>query len=168
MKPLYDRVLVEPQAREEVTAGGVHLPAVAQTRPDRGTVVAVGPGRVGEGGKLLPCVVKPGDRVLYGAYAGTEVDLEGRKLQLMRETEILAVLPAKTPSRHSTPVACAQHSSHRPGTVVPAAGVYAQYLGGERLEDAQPLRLEQGDKFPPTLMSGARWVLVTYPKEETP
>ena len=87
IKPLADRVLIEPMAAEEKTAGGIIIPDTAKEKPQRGTVVAVGPGKVDE-----PTTVKPGDTVLYGKYAGTEINVEGADYLIMRESDILAVV----------------------------------------------------------------------------
>jgi len=76
LKPLGDRVLVEPIEREEVTASGIYVPETAKERPQEGLVVAVGPGRKDDDGDLIPMDVKKGDRVLYAKYGGTEVKLE--------------------------------------------------------------------------------------------
>ena len=85
--PLADRVLVEPAKAEEKTAGGIYIPDTAKEKPAKGTVVAVGPGKVDE-----PLTVKVGDSVLYGKYSGTEIDVDGSNLLIMRESDIYAVL----------------------------------------------------------------------------
>ncbi|NNJ55339.1 MAG: co-chaperone GroES [Bacteroidia bacterium] len=87
IKPLSDRVLVEPAAAEEKTAGGIYIPDTAKEKPQRGTVVAVGPGKVDE-----PTTVKKGDQVLYGKYSGTELQVDGKDLLIMRESDILAIV----------------------------------------------------------------------------
>jgi chaperonin GroES len=90
LKPLDDRVVVEPMEAEEVTAGGIVLPDTAKEKPQRGTVLAVGPGKLldsGERGKLSVVV---GDEVIYGKYSGTEVELDGREIKILRESDILA------------------------------------------------------------------------------
>lgn len=87
IKPLADRVLVEPAAAEEKTASGIIIPDTAKEKPQRGIVVAVGPGKTDE-----PTTVKVGDSVLYGKYSGTELQLEGKDYMIMRESDILAVL----------------------------------------------------------------------------
>ena len=87
IKPLSDRVLVEPAAAEEKTAGGIYIPDTAKEKPQRGTVIAVGPGKVDE-----PTSVKKGDQVLYGKYSGTELQVEGKDLLIMRESDILAIV----------------------------------------------------------------------------
>ncbi len=87
IKPLADRVLVEPAAAEEKTAGGIYIPDTAKEKPQRGTVVAVGPGKKDE-----PTTVKEGDVVLYGKYSGTELQVEGKDLLIMRESDILAIV----------------------------------------------------------------------------
>jgi chaperonin GroES len=85
--PLHDRVIVKPAAAEEKTAGGIIIPDTAKEKPQRGTVIAAGPGKKDE-----PVTVKSGDNVLYGKYAGTEINLEGQDYLIMRESDILAIV----------------------------------------------------------------------------
>ena len=85
--PLHDRVIVKPEKAEEKTAGGIIIPDTAKEKPQRGTVVAAGPGKKDE-----PVTVKVGDTVLYGKYAGTEIQIEGDDLLIMRESDILAIV----------------------------------------------------------------------------
>jgi chaperonin GroES len=93
LKPLGDRVVVEPIEQEETTASGIILPETAKEKPQEGTVLAVGPGRRDEEGKPIPTDVKEGDRVLYAKYAGTEVKLEpDKKVLILRESDILAIV----------------------------------------------------------------------------
>lgn len=92
LKPLSDRVLVEPIEVEEKTASGILIPDTAKERPQQGKVVAVGPGRVAEDGKQLPVAVKEGQTVLFAQYAGTEVKVEGTKYLIMSENDILAIV----------------------------------------------------------------------------
>jgi chaperonin GroES len=92
IKPLADRVVVKPHEAEEKTAGGIILPDTAKEKPQEGTVVAVGPGKVAENGTKIPMEVKVGDRVLYGKYSGTEVTIDGVEHLIMRESDILAIL----------------------------------------------------------------------------
>jgi len=87
IKPLADRVLVEPAAAEEKTAGGIIIPDTAKEKPQKGTVVAVGPGKKDE-----PMTVKIGDNVLYGKYAGTEITIDGLNYLIMRESDIVAIV----------------------------------------------------------------------------
>ena len=87
IKPLADRVLVEPLEAETKTASGIIIPDTAKEKPQKGTVVAVGPGTKDE-----PLTVKVGDTVLYGKYAGTELKLEGTEYLMMRESDILAII----------------------------------------------------------------------------
>ncbi len=86
IKPLADRVLIEPTAAEETTLGGIIIPDSAKEKPLRGTVLAVG-----QGTKDDPMVLKEGDKVLFGKYAGTEIELEGVKYLMMRQSDVLAV-----------------------------------------------------------------------------
>lgn len=94
IRPLADRVVVEPMEEEEVTfAGGkLVLPETAKEKPQKGTILAVGPGRKDDEGKLIPMDVKEGDQVLYAKYAGTEIKVEGKKLLILKESDILAVV----------------------------------------------------------------------------
>ncbi|MHB0875593.1 MAG: co-chaperone GroES [Anaerolineae bacterium] len=92
LKPLADRVVVEPLEEEQKTSTGVFLPDSAQERPMKGQVVAVGPGRLDESGKRVAMEVKAGDKVLYAKYAGTEVKIDERDVLVLKETDILAIL----------------------------------------------------------------------------
>lgn len=85
--PLHDRVIVRPAAVEEKTTGGIIIPDTAKEKPQRGTIVAAGPGKKDE-----PLTVRSGDTVLYGKYAGTEIRLNGEDLLIMRESDILAIV----------------------------------------------------------------------------
>ncbi|MDE7381248.1 MAG: co-chaperone GroES [Muribaculaceae bacterium] len=87
LKPLSDRVLIEPTAAEEVTLGGIIIPDSAKEKPLKGTVLAVG-----QGTKDEPMVLKEGDKVLYGKYAGTEIEFEGTKYLMMRQSDVLAII----------------------------------------------------------------------------
>nr|WP_317039293.1 co-chaperone GroES [Thermoflavifilum thermophilum] len=86
--PLADRVIVKPAPAEEKTKGGIIIPDTAKEKPQKGTVVAAGPGKKDE-----PTTVKPGDTVLYGKYAGTEISFDGEDYLIMRESDILAIVP---------------------------------------------------------------------------
>ncbi len=92
LKPLADRLVVEPLEQEDVTSGGIFLPETAKEKPQQGKVVAAGPGRVDDDGKRVHMEVKVGDRVLYAKYSGTEIKLDGKKVLILRETDILAVV----------------------------------------------------------------------------
>ena len=94
-KPLHDRVLVKRLEQEEKTAGGIIIPDTAQEKPVEGVVLMVGPGARSEDGKITPPDVKPGDQVLFGQYAGTEVTVDGEELVIMKETDILGVIEGK-------------------------------------------------------------------------
>ena len=87
IKPLADRVLIEPAMAEEKTAGGIIIPDTAKEKPQKGTVVAVGPGKKDE-----PMSVKVGDKVLYSKYAGTEISFEGTDYLIMKESDIVAIV----------------------------------------------------------------------------
>ena len=92
LKPLGDRVVVEPNEKEERTASGIILPETAKEKPQEGEILAVGPGRRDDDGKLIPMDVKKGDTVLYAKYAGTEVKIDDRKLLILKESDILAIV----------------------------------------------------------------------------
>ncbi|MBI3794398.1 MAG: co-chaperone GroES [Nitrospinae bacterium] len=92
VKPLADRVLVRPLEEKEMKRGGIIIPDSAKERPMEGEIVAAGPGKTGDDGKLIPLTVKKGDRVLYGKYAGTEIKLDGEEFLLMREDDVLGLL----------------------------------------------------------------------------
>jgi chaperonin GroES len=90
IRPLEDRVVVEPLEAEEKTAGGILLPDTAKEKPQRGRVVAVGPGKLQDDGKRVAVAVAVGDEVLYGRYAGNEVEINGKDVKIMRESDLLA------------------------------------------------------------------------------
>ncbi|MGQ9585948.1 MAG: co-chaperone GroES [Anaerolineae bacterium] len=93
VRPLGDRVVVEPIEQEEKTASGIILPETAKEKPQEGKIIAVGPGRRDDEGKRVPMDVKEGDRVLFAKYAGTEVKLEGdKKILILKEADILAIV----------------------------------------------------------------------------
>jgi chaperonin GroES len=94
IRPLGDRVVVKPQAAEEKTASGLYIPDTAKEKPQRGTVVAVGPGRF-ENGAKIDMTVKEGDTVLYGKYAGTEITIDDQDVLIVRESDILGVIDGK-------------------------------------------------------------------------
>jgi chaperonin GroES len=90
VRPLEDRVVVEPKEAEERTAGGIVLPDTAKEKPQRGTVVSVGPGKLLDSGERGTLSVVVGDEVIYGKYSGTEIELDGKDLKIVREADILA------------------------------------------------------------------------------
>lgn len=92
LKPLGNRVVVEPIEQEEVTAGGIVLPETAKEKPQKGKVLAVGPGDRDEDGKRIPMDVSEGDTVLFAKYSGTEIKLDGKKLLILRENDLLAIV----------------------------------------------------------------------------
>ena len=92
LKPLGARVIIEPIEQEEMTAGGIILPETAKEKPQEGNVLAVGPGDRDDKGVRVPMDVKVGDKVLFAKYSGTEVKLDGKKLLIMRESDLLAVV----------------------------------------------------------------------------
>jgi chaperonin GroES len=90
VRPLDDRIVVEPVEAEEKTSGGILLPDTAKQKPQRGVVLAVGPGKLLENGQRAALSVSKGDEILYGRYAGNDVKVEGREIKIMRESDILA------------------------------------------------------------------------------
>lgn len=92
VKPLEDRILIKPIEVESKTASGIYLPETAKEKPVRGKVVSTGPGKLLDNGKRAQLSVKTGDTVVYGKYAGTEVEIKGDKHLIMRETELLGVI----------------------------------------------------------------------------
>lgn len=92
VRPLEDRVLIKPLEAEEKTSGGILLPDTAKEKQQRGKVIAVGEGKLLDSGERAPVSVKEGDVVVFGKYAGTEIKIDGEEHQIMRESEILAVL----------------------------------------------------------------------------
>ena len=91
-RPLHDRVVVRRIGAEEKTKGGIIIPDSAQEKPQEGEVIAIGPGGRDESGKLIPIDVKPGSRVLFGKWSGTEVKLDGEELLIMKESDIMGVI----------------------------------------------------------------------------
>jgi chaperonin GroES len=92
LKPLGNRVVVEPTEQEDITAGGIVLPETAKEKPQKGKILSVGPGDRDEDGKRIPMDVSVGDSVLYAKYAGTEIKIDGKKLLILRETDLLAIV----------------------------------------------------------------------------
>lgn len=90
LRPLDERVVVEPVEAEETTAGGIVLPDTAKEKPQRGTVLAVGPGKLMDNGQRSELSVAIGDEVIYGKYSGTDIEIEGRDVKILRESDILA------------------------------------------------------------------------------
>ena len=91
LTPLHDRVIVRPAQAEETTKGGLIIPDTAKEKPQRGEVIAIGTGKVGDDGKTTPLQVKIGDSILYGKYSGTEVSIDGNDYLIMRESDIFAI-----------------------------------------------------------------------------
>ena len=90
LRPLDDRVVVEPLEAEEKTAGGILLPDTAKQKPQRGRVLAVGPGKLRDNGERNVLAVAKGDEVIYGRYAGNDIEVDGREVKILRENDILA------------------------------------------------------------------------------
>lgn len=94
LNPLDDRVVVRPMDAEEKTAGGIVLPDTAKEKPQRGRVLAVGPGRLLDSGERCKVSVSVGDQVLFGKYGGTEIEVDGEEVKILRESDILAKVEA--------------------------------------------------------------------------
>ena len=92
VRPLDDRVLVKQSEAEEMTAGGIVLPDTAKEKPQRGKVIAVGPGKLLDSGERGEMCLKKGDEVFYGKYSGTEIKIEGEEYVILRETDVLAII----------------------------------------------------------------------------
>ena len=92
IKPLGDRIVVKPMEAEEKTKGGIILPDTVKEKPVEGTIVAAGPGRKSDDGKIVEMEVKVGEKILYGKYSGTEVNIEGEEYLIMRESDIFAIV----------------------------------------------------------------------------
>jgi chaperonin GroES len=90
IRPLDDRVVVEPLEAEEKTAGGILLPDTAKQKPQRGRVLAVGPGKLNDSGQRTVVSVSKGDEVIYGRYAGTDIEIQGTEIKILRESDLLA------------------------------------------------------------------------------
>jgi len=94
LKPLGNRVVVEPVEGDEITPGGIVLPETAKEKPQKGKILSIGPGERDEKGARVPMDVKAGDVVLYAKYAGTEIKVEGKKLLILKESDLLAIVEA--------------------------------------------------------------------------
>jgi chaperonin GroES len=92
IKPLGNRVVIEPIEQEDITAGGIVLPETAKEKPQKGTILAVGPGDRNDDGNLIPMDVKEGDNVLFAKYSGTEIKLDDKKVLILRESDLLAIV----------------------------------------------------------------------------
>jgi chaperonin GroES len=92
IKPLGNRVVVEPEEQEDMTAGGIVLPETAKEKPQQGKILAAGPGERDDDGKRIPLDVKEGDTVLFAKYSGTEIKLDGKKVLILRESDLLAIV----------------------------------------------------------------------------
>lgn len=92
IRPLSDRILVERDEEEQKTPGGIYIPDTAKEKPTKATVRAVGPGRVTQDGVLVPMNVEVGDKVLFGKYSGSEIEIDGSKLLMLREEDLLGVI----------------------------------------------------------------------------
>jgi chaperonin GroES len=91
-KPLYDRIAVAPIQQDEVTTGGIIIPDTVKEKPMRGEVLAIGPGKRDDNGKLIPLSVKIGDKIVYGKYGGTEIKIEGKDIVIMKESDVFGII----------------------------------------------------------------------------
>jgi chaperonin GroES len=96
IRPLYDRIVVKRIEEKETIQGGIIIPDSAKEKPQEGEVIAVGQGKRLENGKVVPLDVKPGDRILFGKYSGSEIKLDGNEYVIMREDEVLGILESAT------------------------------------------------------------------------
>jgi chaperonin GroES len=92
VKPLADRIVIMPLEAEQKTAGGIIIPDNAKEKPQKGEVIAIGPGKIADSGQKMEMALKKGDKVLYGKYSGTEITIEGKEYLIVRESDVLAVL----------------------------------------------------------------------------
>jgi chaperonin GroES len=92
VKPLADRIIIMPLEAEQKTAGGIIIPDNAKEKPQKGEVIAAGPGKIADNGEKINMTLKKGDKVLYGKYSGTEVSIDGKDYLIIRESDVLAVL----------------------------------------------------------------------------
>ncbi len=92
VKPLEDRIILKPMEAETKTTGGIIIPDAAKEKPQKGEVVAIGPGKISEKGQKIEVSLKKGDKVLYGKYSGTEISIDGQDYLILRESDVLAVI----------------------------------------------------------------------------
>jgi chaperonin GroES len=95
IRPLHDRVVVKRLEEDRTSPGGIVIPDTAAEKPIRGTIIAVGNGKILENGQVRPCDIKVGDKILFGKYSGTEVKVEGEDLLVMREEDVMAIVESK-------------------------------------------------------------------------
>jgi chaperonin GroES len=131
LRPLHDRVVVRRIEAEEKTAGGIIIPDTAKEKPQQGEVLAVGPGRRDETGKLVPLDIKTGDRILFGKWSGTEVKVAGENLLVMKEDDIMGVVEGARPVKSAGRTGPFQHRAIAAGLAAFAltGGVAAYALG---------------------------------------
>ena len=99
LKPLGSRMVIDPIEQEDITAGGIVLPETAKEKPQQGLVLSIGPGDRDEAGKRIPMDVAVGDKVLYAKYSGSEIKMDTKKLLIMKESDILAIVESKSESK---------------------------------------------------------------------
>ncbi len=98
LTPVGNNIIVKPVAQEEVSKGGIIIPDTAKEKPQEGEIIAVGPGKIGKAGNTLPMDVKPGDRVIFAKYTGSEIKMEGEKYLIMPESDVLALKVSGEPA----------------------------------------------------------------------
>ena len=103
VRPLADRVLVKPLEASETKKGGIIIPDTAKEKPQEGEVIAVGPGGRAESGKLTPIDLKVGDRILFGKWSGTEIELDGEELLIMKESDVMGVVQSQAAANRPAP-----------------------------------------------------------------
>lgn len=130
-RPLHDRVVVRRIEADEKTAGGIIIPDTAKEKPQQGEVLAVGPGKRDETGKLVPLDIKTGDRILFGKWSGTEVKVDGEDLLIMKEDDIMGVVEGASPATSAGRTGSSQHRAIAAGVAAFAltSGVAAYVLG---------------------------------------
>jgi chaperonin GroES len=130
-RPLHDRVVVRRIEAEEKSAGGIIIPDTAKEKPQQGEVLAVGPGKRDETGKLVPLDIKTGDRILFGKWSGTEVKVDGDDLLIMKEDDIMGVVEGASPVKSAGRTGPSQHRAIAAGLAAFAltSGVAAYALG---------------------------------------
>ena len=92
VKPLADRIIIRPLEAEQKTSGGIIIPDNAKEKPQKGEVVAVGPGKIADSGEKIAVTLKKGDKILYGKYSGTEITIDGKEYLIVRESDVLAII----------------------------------------------------------------------------
>jgi len=138
-RPLHDRVLVRRVESEEKTAGGIIIPDSAKEKPQEGIIVAVGSGTRDEAGNVTPLDVKPGDRVLFGKWSGTEVKIDGEELLIMKETDVMGVIEG-VPAPKAAPKAVAAKAAPKAAAAAPAPAKRGRPKGSTKAAAPAPAK----------------------------